>query len=134
MHFSRKRINAGRRWTWRSPNGQKHNEIDYIMTDSLANICDTTVMKRVNAGSDHRLVRSNIHIDTKIERNKRINSILKTTEEQFHLELTNKYKDLEDQRDIAKWHEQVMEITSSAGTEITGNQRKNRAHTIGNEI
>ncbi len=45
---------AGRRWTWRSPDGNTKNEIDYIMTDKPSMVTDVTVINRVNIGSDHR--------------------------------------------------------------------------------
>ena len=47
---------AGRRWTWRSPDGNTKNEIDYIMTDKPGMVTDVTVINRVNIGSDHRMV------------------------------------------------------------------------------
>ena len=33
---------AGRRWTWRSPDGNTINEIDYIMTDKLSMVTDVS--------------------------------------------------------------------------------------------
>ena len=51
---------AGRRWTWRSPDGNTKNEIDYIMTDKPSLVTDMTVINRVNIGSDHRMVMSSI--------------------------------------------------------------------------
>ena len=47
---------AGRRWTWRSPDGNTKNEIDYIMTDKPSMVTDVTVLNRVNIGSDPRMV------------------------------------------------------------------------------
>ena len=31
-----------KRWTWRSPNDRTRNEIDYILTDNLKNMTDTS--------------------------------------------------------------------------------------------
>ena len=45
---------AGRRWPWRSPDGNTKNEIDYIMTGKPSTVTDVTVINRVNIGSDHR--------------------------------------------------------------------------------
>ena len=39
---------AGRRWTWRSPDGNTKNEIDCIITDKPSMITDVTVINRVN--------------------------------------------------------------------------------------
>ena len=35
---------AGRKWTWRSPDGNTKNEIDYIMTDKPSMVTDVTVI------------------------------------------------------------------------------------------
>ena len=59
-----------RRWTWRSPDGETKNEIDYIMTDKPNMITDVRVINRINIGSDHRMLMSNIRLDTKAERKK----------------------------------------------------------------
>ena len=59
---------AGRRWTWRSPDGNTiltKNEIDYIMTDKPSTATDVTVINRVNIGSDHRMVMSSVTLNTK---------------------------------------------------------------------
>ena len=41
---------AGRRWTWRSPDGNTKNEVDYIITDKPSLVTDMTVINRVNIG------------------------------------------------------------------------------------
>ena len=41
---------AGRRWTWRSPDGHTKNEIDYITTDTPSMVTDLTVINRINTG------------------------------------------------------------------------------------
>ena len=51
---------AGRRWTWRSPDGKTKNEID--MTDKPNMVTDVTVINRVNIGSDHRMVMGSFHV------------------------------------------------------------------------
>ena len=49
-----------RRWTWHSPGGQYHNQIDYIMVkgrfQSSANIAKTRSFPGADVGSDHELV------------------------------------------------------------------------------
>ena len=59
---------AGRRWTWKSPNGVTKTEIDYILTNRPDIVTDVTVINQVNIGSDHRLVMSNIKPDVDVER------------------------------------------------------------------
>ena len=44
--------NDKRRWTWRSPNGEHLNEIDYILTDKIEFFKDVGVVNRVQVGSD----------------------------------------------------------------------------------
>ena len=44
---------AGRKWTWRSPNEETKNEIDFIITDNFNIVKDVTVINKVNIGSDH---------------------------------------------------------------------------------
>ena len=55
---------AGRRWTWRSPDGNTKNEIDYIITDKPSMVTDVTVINRVNIGSDHSMVLGSITLNT----------------------------------------------------------------------
>ena len=59
---------AGRRWTWRSPDGHTNNEIDYIMTDRPSMVTDVTVMNRINIGNG--LVMGSITLNTRAERRK----------------------------------------------------------------
>ena len=49
---------AGRRWTWRSPDGNTKNVIDYIMTDkpSMVSGYRRDCINRVNIGLAHRMV------------------------------------------------------------------------------
>ena len=61
---------AGMRWTWRSPDGNTKNEIDYIMTDKPSLVTDVTVINRVNIGSDYRVVMGSITLNTRAEKRK----------------------------------------------------------------
>ena len=51
---------ASRRWTWHSPNGKHHNQIDYIMVKRhfqiSVNIAKTRSFPGADIGSDHNLV------------------------------------------------------------------------------
>lgn len=60
--FFKKREN--RKCTWRSPDFKFKNEIDYIVSNDTRIVQDVTVINRVNASSDHRMVRSKIRINT----------------------------------------------------------------------
>ena len=69
---------AGRRWTWRNPDGNTKNEIDYIMTDEPSMVIDVTVINCVNIGSDHRMVMGSIALNTRAERRKLLNKNTRT--------------------------------------------------------
>lgn len=70
-----------RKWTWCSPDGQFRNEIDYILSNDRTICKDISVLNRFNTGSDHRLVRASIYINTKIEREKLLMKNSSTTAE-----------------------------------------------------
>ena len=59
---------AGRRWTWKSPNGVTKADIYYILTNRSGIITDVTVISQVSIGSDHRVVMSNIKLDVEVKR------------------------------------------------------------------
>ena len=69
---------AGRRWTWRSPDGNTKNEIDCIVTDNPSMVTDVTVINRVNIGSDHRMVMGSITLNTRAERRTLLNNNTRT--------------------------------------------------------
>ena len=52
---------AGRRWTWKSPNGV--TKFEYILTNRRYIVTDAGVINQVIIGSDHRLVMSNIKLE-----------------------------------------------------------------------
>ena len=69
---------AWRRWTWRSPDGNTKNEIDYVMTDKPSMVTDVTVLNRANIGSDHMMVIGSITLNTRAERRKLLNKNTRT--------------------------------------------------------
>ena len=60
---------ASRRWTWHSPNGQHHNQIDYILVRkrfrSGVNIARTRSFPGADIGSDHDLLMVTLHLRLK---------------------------------------------------------------------
>ena len=64
--FFKKRLHIC--WTWISPNGVPNNEIDYILTDKPQTFTDVSVINSFNTGSDHRMIRGSMTINTRLER------------------------------------------------------------------
>ena len=96
---------AGRRWTWRSPDGNTKNEIDYIMTDKPSMVTDVTVLNRVNIGIDHRMVMGSITLNTRAEKRKLLNKntrtrvdtqMIGTKKNTYQIELKNRFTALEE--------------------------------------
>lgn len=81
-----------RKWTWRSPNGNTKNEIDYILTNQANIFTDVSVMNHVNCGSDHRMVRSTVKLNFQIARNKLFNK--KKPPLKIESQNISKYRDL----------------------------------------
>ena len=67
MTFGRHK--ASRRWTWHSPNGKHHNQIDYIMIkrrfQTSVNIAKTRSFPGADIGSDHDLVMTTFKLHLK---------------------------------------------------------------------
>ncbi|CAD6189595.1 unnamed protein product [Caenorhabditis auriculariae] len=57
-----------RRWTWKSANGATTNEIDHILTNRKWTSLDVAVLPSFDIGSDHRLVRAKIRINSKVRK------------------------------------------------------------------
>lgn len=111
-----------KKWTWRSPNGEIKNEIDFIMANDKRIFKDVTVINRFNTGSDHRLVRGEIKIDLKVERNKMIErnmkgacnmdmGILRAKSVEYEMELKHRFQELqEDVDDIDELNGEMVDI------------------------
>ena len=60
---------ASRRWTWHNPNGQHHNQIDYVIVmkrfRSGVNIARTRSFPGADTGSDHDLLMMNFRLRLK---------------------------------------------------------------------
>ena len=97
--FFKKRLH--RRWTWISPNGVTRNEINYILTDKPQTFMDVSVINSFNTGSDHRMIRGSMTINTRQERARLIkrpskaNAVaLSAKVAEFQMLLTNKFEAL----------------------------------------
>ncbi|XGW19910.1 hypothetical protein V3C99_003613 [Haemonchus contortus] len=56
------------RWTWESPGGQFHNEIDHIIFNRRFCLTDVAVVPKFYTGSDHRLLRARFCFSVRGER------------------------------------------------------------------
>ena len=122
-----------RRWTWRSPDGKTKNEIDYVMTDKPNMITDVRVINRINIGSDHRMLMSNIRLDTKAERKKLLRKKkppkvdtreIGIKKNEFQLELKNRFTALQELDDIDTLNENITEIIQQTATSIAKQNTK----------
>lgn len=87
--FFKKKKN--RKWSWRSPDGKTKNEIDFIISSHKNIIRDVSVLNTVNVGSDHRLVRSKLCINGKLERSRQIRKAKRCIEGRKILQNKDKY-------------------------------------------
>jgi hypothetical protein len=63
--FFKKRL--ARKWTWRSPNAQTFNQIDYIIAKNRKIVTDVSTLN-VNVGSDHRIVRATLNFQSSLKK------------------------------------------------------------------
>ena len=126
---------AGRRWTWRSPDGHTRNEIDYIMTDKPSMVTDVTVINRVNIGSDHRMVMGSITLNTRAERRKLLNKntrtrvdtqMIGTKKNTFQLELKNRFTALEEHDDMDSLNKNMTEMIQQSAMSIAKQTKKQK--------
>ena len=110
---------AGRRWTWRSPDGNTKNEIDNIMTDKPSMITDVTVLNRINIGRDHRMVMGSTTLNTRAERRKLLNKNTRTRvdtrmigskKNMFQIELKNRFTALEEHDGMDSLNKNLTEM------------------------
>ncbi|XP_067127708.1 craniofacial development protein 2-like [Centruroides vittatus] len=121
---------SSRKWTWRHPNGGKY-ESDYILSNKQHNVENCNVLNRFNTGSDHRLVRGRLHLNTRLERRKLMRTTksvdLKNLKEQhgtFEMELKNQFSVLEnltkEETDISETNRQITKIIMETAARIGG--------------
>ena len=126
---------AGRRWTWRSPDGNTKNEIDYIMIDKPSMVTDVTVINRVNIGSDHRMVVVSITLNTRPERSKLLNKntrtrvdtqMIGTKKNTFQIELQNRFTALEEHDDMDSLNKNMPEMIQQSALSIAKQPRRRK--------
>ena len=126
---------AGRRWTWRSPDGNTKNEIDYIMTEKPSMVTDVTVINRVNIGSDHMMVMGSITLNTRAERRKLLNKntrtivdtqMIGTKKNMFQLELKNRFTALEEYDDMDSLNKNMTEMIQQSALSIAKQTKKQK--------
>ena len=128
----------GRRWTWRSPDGNTKNEIDYIMTDKPSMVTDVTVISLINIGSDHRMVMGSITLNTRAaERRKLLNKntrtrvdtqMIGTKTNTFQLELTKMSTALEEHDDMDSLNKNITEMIQQSASQNKPRNRKTRKY------
>ena len=126
---------AGRRWTWRSPDGNTKNEIDYIMTDKPNMVTDVTVINRVNIGSDHRMVIGSVTLNIREGRRKLLNKktrtrvdtqMIGTKNNTFQIELKNGFTALEEHDDMDSLNKNVTEMIQQSALSIAKLTKKQK--------
>ena len=58
-----------------TPNGVNNNEIDYILTYKPHTFTDVSVINSFNTGSDHHMIRGSMTVNTRLERERLINTL-----------------------------------------------------------
>lgn len=61
-----------RKWTWASADGRTKNEIDFIISNRKSIVKNVTVLNRFTTGSDHRMVRAKVLLNTRTQRQKMV--------------------------------------------------------------
>ena len=126
---------AGRRWTWRSPDGYTKNEIDYIMTDKPSMVTDVTFINRINIGSDHKMVMGSITLNTRAERRKLLNKntrtrvdtqMIGTKKNTFQLKLKNRFTALEEYDDMDSLNKNMTEMIQQSPMSIAKQTKKQK--------
>ena len=122
--FFEKRLE--RKWTWKSPSDVK-NEIDFIISNRRDIIKNVEVINKVNVGSDHRMVRGEIKIHLRRERNKLMSkpqpnlANLRIRATEFSLNIQNRYSLLRDEDlNIDQINKQFNDIIKEAALEVGG--------------
>ena len=119
-----------RRWTWISPNGHTKNKIDFILTNRPHTFTDVSVINSLNTGSDHRVVRGFLTINTKIERARLIQRckkpntpVLSANTTKYQTLLTNRFEAVATSTDLNSECENVTSAITETAMEIPGQNK-----------
>ena len=95
---------------------------------------DVLVISNANIGSDHRLIKCKLQINTKFERHKMTHRKGKTNigslavnQEQFHLKIQNKFEQLATEQTTSNlnyWNEMIISTTEQTAKEVAGKAKK----------
>ncbi len=120
--------------TWRSPDGNTHNEIDYICVGSRwrSSICDVRVFRGADMGSDHHLHVSTIRL--KFKRTPARKTIrpfavekLKAPDikQRFQLELRNRFQILQNTEGAQLEHQwtNIKDTMAAVANDVLGRRR-----------
>ena len=131
-YFQHRRIHKK---TWRSPDGRTLNEIDFVCISQKwrSSLRDTRAYRKADIGSDHYLVRAEMKLKLKPQRQsipKRPFATEKlkepATAEDFALKLRNRFTLLEETTDIEDFWYNVKDITIDCAQTTIGRRRGRR--------
>ncbi|CAG4955827.1 unnamed protein product [Colias eurytheme] len=127
------------RWTWRSPNGNYKNEIDYVLSNQ-PNIFQNIEVLNLNYPSDHRAIRATISITKQKKKRTAFNnnrySSLKTEQEiiSYKQNISSQLQDLhkcQEQTSVQAFYNTLTKtITQSLQDARTFNEKSKSNHKV----
>ena len=117
-------------WTWISPNGHTKNEIDFILTNRPHTFTDVSVINSLNTGSDHRMVRGSLTINTNLERARLIQrykkpntGVLSANTTKYQTLLTNRFRALATSSALNSECDNFTSAITESAMEIAGQNK-----------
>ena len=125
------------KYTWTSPDGKHHNQIDHIMIskERRKSMLDVRTWRGADIGSDHQLVTALIQLKLKANNKKSQGTVgydtrkllNRETNEQFVIECRNRFSVLdtisEQEKTIDEDWKDIKEVYQKAGKEVLGTKR-----------
>lgn len=108
--------------------------MDYILTNKVDIVKNTEVLKRLRIGSDLRMLRTTIRVNTKLERNRmvrpttpRVNiQCLLQGRDKFQLELQNRFEMLDIVDDVEQNANNFMTVVNKCALETAGRAKSKK--------